>query len=283
MYRTRSTHGYADPLSVFHIYATLLRLIRLIIIRYSRMQSLSSEAISTPQYEADIKHQLASAYKILAHLKLDDHTYTHLSARNATNPNAFHIYPFGLRFEEVEANQLMNVLLDGTIIEGKEHQYNRTGYILHGNVYQHRPDIQAVFHLHTPETTAVSALTEGLMPISQWALHFYGKMAYHDYDSLAIEDNQGSALAKDLGDGYVIMLRNHGFIACGRTIQEALFYTYHLQKACETQCLILSMNKPYVTPSPATCEKAVRDLLAFEKNLGQRDWQAWMRLLERIK
>ena len=248
------------------------------------MQSLLSEIISpAEQALIQVKQPLASAYKILAHLKLDDHTYTHLSARDINDPTAFYIYPFGFRFEEVEPDNLMKVLFDGTVLEGEEHQYNETGYVLHGNLYKHRPDIQAVFHLHTPETTAVSAMTEGLMPISQWALHFYGKVAYHDYDSLVLNGEQGSSLAADLGQGYVVMLRNHGFIACGRTIQEALFYTYHLQKACETQCLILSMNKPYITPSPETCEKAVADLLTFEKDLGKRDWEAWLRLLERQK
>ncbi|TAK73108.1 MAG: hypothetical protein EPO11_08965 [Gammaproteobacteria bacterium] len=228
-----------------------------------------------------IKHDLAIAYKALAYLKHDDHTYTHLSARDATDPNAFYIYPFGLRFEEVEADGLLKVALDGTILEGKEYQYNKTGYILHGAIYQARPDVQAVFHMHTPESLAVSALEEGLLPISQWALHFYDRVSYHHYDSLALEDHQGSRLIQDLKSNYVMLLRNHGFITCGKTIQEAMFYSYHLQRACETQCLILSMGQKYVAPPKEICEKAVKDLLSFEKNLGERDWEAWKRLVAR--
>ncbi|HEX4045882.1 MAG TPA: class II aldolase/adducin family protein [Gammaproteobacteria bacterium] len=229
-----------------------------------------------------IKQDLTIAYKALAHLKYDDHTYTHLSARDINNKNSFFIYPFGLRFEEVEPNNLMKISLDGIILEGEEYQYNRTGYVLHGAIYDKRPDIQAIFHLHTPESLAVSALTEGLLPLSQWALHFYDRLTYHNYDSLVLEGNQGSCLLNDLGQQFVILLRNHGFIACGRTIQEAMFYSYHLQKACETQCLILSMNKEYIIPSKEVCEKAVHDLLTFEKNLGERDWQAWKRLVLRV-
>ncbi len=228
-----------------------------------------------------IKHDLSIAYKALAYLKHDDHTYTHLSARDEADQNAFYIYPFGLRFEEVEADNLLKVSLAGEILEGQEYQYNQTGYVLHGAVYQKRPEIQAVFHLHTPESLAVSALEEGLLPISQWALHFYNRVSYHNYDSLALEDHQGSRLIEDLGSNYVVMLRNHGFVACGRTIKEAMFYCYHLQRACETQCLILSMGKKYVVPPKEICEKAVIDLLSFEKNLGERDWEAWKRLVAR--
>jgi ribulose-5-phosphate 4-epimerase/fuculose-1-phosphate aldolase len=211
-----------------------------------------------------VKKNLSVAYKILAKLGYDDHTYTHLSARDPKDPNNFYINPFGLRFNEIEPETLIKVSLEGKVLEGQEYQYNKTGYIIHGNIYKARPDIQAIFHLHTPDTLAVSALEEGLMPISQWALHFYNKISYHDYDSLALEDSQGNKLIQDLNTHYTVLLRHHGFITAGKTIQEAMFYTHHLQKACETQCKILSMGKAYTTPSKEICEKAVHDLLSFE-------------------
>ncbi|OGT37533.1 MAG: hypothetical protein A3F11_02635 [Gammaproteobacteria bacterium RIFCSPHIGHO2_12_FULL_37_14] len=231
---------------------------------------------------SSIKNDLSLAYHILAHLKLDDHTYTHLSARDQKNKNAFYINSFGLRFAEIEPENLMKVSLEGKVLEGNEYQYNKTGYILHGSIYQTRLDIQAIFHLHTPESLAVSSLEVGLLPISQWALHFYNRVNYHDYDSLALDEYQGQRLVDDLGSHFVLMLRNHGLIACGRTIQEAMFYTYHLQKACETQCLLLAMGKQYITPSKEICEKAVQELLSFEKKLGERDWQAWKRFIPRL-
>lgn len=230
-----------------------------------------------------VKEDLATAYKVLAYLKMDDHTYTHLSARDPYETNAFYIYPFGLRFEEVEADLLMKVSLDGHILEGQEYQYNKTGYILHGTIFKNRPEVQAIFHLHTPATLAVSALREGLLPISQWALHFYERIAYHTYDSLALNEQQGDQLIQDLGQHNVLMLRNHGFIACGRTIQETMFYSYHLQRACETQCLIQATGQEYIMPPQSVCKKAVADLLNFESNLGERDWQAWQRCIARWK
>lgn len=224
-----------------------------------------------------IKEKLAAAYRIVAHLGLDDHTYTHLSAR--AEEAAFFIYPFGLRFNEVTTSNLLKVSLDGTVLEGQEFQYNRTGYIIHGSIYQNRADVNTIFHLHTPEIVAVSACEEGLLPLSQWALHFYGKVSYHNYDSLALENNQGQKILQDLGDTYVMLLRNHGALICGTTLEEAMFYTYHLQQACKTQCLTLSMNQPLIIPSDQICKKAVSDLLSFEEKLGERDWRAWLRLI----
>lgn len=229
------------------------------------------------------KVDLAYAYRILAHLGLDDHTYAHLSVR-AKDPHFFHIYPFGNRFEEASADTLLTVSHLGDVVDGKERHLNQTGYVIHGSIYQARPEIQAIFHIHSPHIVAVSALEDGLLPLNQWALHFYGKIGYHEYDSLALNrDMQGQQMVQDLGDKYVLMLRHHGSVTCGRTIQEALFYTYHLEKACQTQCLTLSMNRDIVPLTPKTCEKAVKDLLSFEEDLGARDWAAWVRLIDKYE
>ena len=222
-----------------------------------------------------IKENLAYAYQILSYLKLDDHTYTHLSARSE---KGFYIYPFGLLFSEVRAENLLEVTLDGEILTGCEYQYNRTGYIIHGEIYKKRLDINAIFHIHTPEIVAISAHKNGMMPASQWALHFYNRIAYHKYDSLALNSQQGAKIAQDLKDYFVMLMRNHGSITCGRTIQEALFYTYHLQQACKTQCMLQSKSD-VIMPSHEVATNAVADLLSFEQNLGQRDWQAWLRLI----
>ena len=227
-----------------------------------------------------IKDELVSAYKILAHLKLDDHTYTHLSSRSAEG-DSYYIYPFGLRFEEVEASSLLKVSLDGKILEGEEYQYNRTGYIIHGAIYNARADIKSIFHIHTPEIVAVSAHKQGLMPINQWALHFYNKISYHEYNSLTLDAKAGNALIRDLAQNFVMLLRSHGSLTCGRTVQEAMFYTYHLQQACKTQSLMMPFIDQVITPSKEICEKSVQDLLSFEPSLGERDWHAWVRLIKR--
>ena len=230
--------------------------------------------------DSNIKLQLSEAYNLIAHLKMDDHTYTHLSARSQDG-NHFYIHPFGLRFEEVEPNILMKVKFDGTVVEGEEYQYNKTGYILHSIIYKARPDINAIFHLHTPYITATSASEDGLLPISQWALHFYNKIAYHEYNSLLLDFEDSDRLIRDLGTKYIMMMRNHGAILCGKTIHEAFFFTYHLEMACKTEYIALSTGKKLVIPTTEVCDKAVKDLLTFESDLGARDWVAWRRLINK--
>ena len=171
----------------------------------------------------DIKKNLASAYQIIAMLGLDDHTYTHLTAR-PKGADYYYIYPFGLRFEEVNSDNLLQVSLNGEILQGSEYSYNKTGYVIHGNIYKKRTDILSIFHLHTPSMVAVSAMQKGLLPISQWALHFYQKLSYHEYNSLLLEHDQTGQMLQDLGQNYVMFLRNHGVIACGQSIHEAMFY-----------------------------------------------------------
>ncbi len=227
-----------------------------------------------------IKGNLAYAYRIFAYLGMDDHTYTHLSARSEDR-NHFYIYPFGLRFEEVTKDNLLKVTMDGKIIEGEEYQYNRTGYVMHSAIYKARPDINSIFHLHTPHITAISALECGLLPISQWALHFYGKISYHDYNSLLLDFDRIEQLTDNLGDNYVMLLRNHGAVICGKTTHETFFYSYHLEMACKTQYIAVNSSCKLIIPSDKVCQKAVHELLTFESDLGARDWEAWKRLVTR--
>jgi ribulose-5-phosphate 4-epimerase/fuculose-1-phosphate aldolase len=231
--------------------------------------------------ERSLRIQLAAAYRILAQMEMDDLTYTHLSAR-LPGSDAYLIYPFGLLFEEVTASSLLKVSLDGKILEGQESQYNRTGYVIHGNIYKNRPDVNAVFHLHTIAGVAVSAMECGLLPLSQFSFHFYNRLAYHAYDSLTLENQrQGCNLASDLGRKNAMILRNHGTLTCGYTVQEAFLYMYFLEQACRVQCATLRTDQKVVIPPQEVCEKAAQDVREFEPDFGQRDWAALLRKLDR--
>ncbi len=228
--------------------------------------------------DLEIKKNLAYAYQILAKLGMDDHTYTHLSAR-PNGADYYYIFPFGMRFEEVTADNLLKVSLGGEVLDGSELQYNKTGYIIHGNIYKKRQDLNAIFHLHTIASVAVSSMKRGLLQVSQWALHFYNNLAYHDYDALSLNAKQGGDLADDLADKNILIMRNHGFIAGGKTIHEAMFYCYHFEQACKAQIAILSSGEELIIPSDEICKKAYIDIMNFEQDLGIRDWKAWVRFL----
>lgn len=231
------------------------------------------------QNTISVKQNLAYAYRIIGKLGLDDHTYTHLSARAPNKRDTLFMHQFGLRFSEVTAQNLLEVTFNGDIKSGTEKFPNTTGYALHGAFYKLRSDVMSIFHIHTPNIVAVSAMKCGLLPISQWALHFYNKVRYYEYGSLVLDDVQGAKMAESIEDANILMLRNHGVVICARTIPEAMFFLHHLEQACHTQCLALASNQELVLPTKEIAELAVSDLLSFEKNLGERDFQAWIRML----
>ncbi len=229
------------------------------------------------------KIKLAAAYRIFANKMMDDLTYTHLSVRSSSG-NSFFIYPLGMLFSEVTASSLLEVSFDGDIISGSEKQYNLTGYVIHGNIYKARKDINSVFHLHTHAGVAVSADKRGLLPISQFALHLYDHISYHKYDSLELGAEQAQRLIKDLGTkNFVMIMENHGTLTSGRTIEENMFFAHHLEQACKVQVMLNGVNEENIIyPSKEVCEKTRHDLLRFEDNLGERDWDALIRELDNI-
>ena len=230
--------------------------------------------------EQKIREDLAVAYKIFAYLGWDDLTYTHLSAR-APGRDSFFIQPFGILFEEVTPESLIEVSFNGEVIDQKDKDFNHTGYVIHGSIYQHRPELKAIFHLHTIDGVAVSTMGCGLLPISQFALHFYNRLAYHDYGSLALSfHGQGVKIAEDIGPHKAMLLHNHGTLTCGETIPEAFLYAYFLEKACQVQTKALAANQDIIFPDSETCEQTARDLREFEPNFGARDWAAWKRKLK---
>lgn len=236
-----------------------------------------------PTSVANVREELALAYQILARLKMDDLTYTHISAR-VPGAESFYIYPFGLLFSEVTAQNLLTVNLKGEVIQGSELQYNQTGYNIHSAIYRGRPDINAIFHLHTTAGVAVSSMECGLLPISQFAFHFYQRLSYHNYDSLVLDGStQGVQLTEDLGPHKAMLLRNHGTLSCGSTIQEAFFYIYYLEQACKVQLAALATGQSLVFPAPEVCERAAQEMRNFEPDLGNRDWQALKRSLTNTK
>ena len=232
------------------------------------------------------RSELAFAYKVFAHLNWDDNTYTHLSARVPHIEGvkgSFLIQRFGLLYEEVTADNLIEIDFDGNVIKG-DPQFNSTGYVIHGAIYKARPDLNAVFHLHTIAGVAVSTNKMGLLPISQFALHFHERMSYHEYNSLALDfHGQGGRIAKSLGKNKAMILQNHGTLTCGETIHEAFLYMQFLEKACQVQVRSPPCNDPHLLMPPREiCEAAYNDMRNYEDDFGARDWAAWKRKLNYV-
>ncbi|MGB0935316.1 MAG: class II aldolase/adducin family protein [Alphaproteobacteria bacterium] len=237
----------------------------------------SAQTITLDQ--AKVRHDLAKTINILAMLGMDDLTYTHVSARKPDN-SGFFINPFGTFFENVTADSLNEIPFAGADYEHSK--TNKTGYRIHGDIYTAREDVNCIIHLHSPATIAVSAHKQGLLPLSQFSLHFYNKLHMHEYDGLVLQESQGESLASDLKDGVGMLLRHHGSLTVGTTIQEAFFYTYYLEQACKTQIQILSQGHDNIQKIPAeTCARARDQMRTFEPDLGRRDWDALVRKLDK--
>src|SRR3569833_2380477 len=165
---------------------------------------------------------LAACYRLIAHFRMSDLTYTHISARLPGDGDAFLLYAFGLLFDEVTASNLVTVDASGRILDDPTGLgINDAGFVNHSAVHMARPDIRCVLHTHTMAGMAVAAQEAGLLPITQHAMRFHGRMGYHEYEGISIDRAERDRLAVDLGMHKAMILRNHGLLTCGSSIAEA--------------------------------------------------------------
>lgn len=226
-----------------------------------------------------VREDLAALCRLFHHFGWTDLTYTHVSARVPGVSDQYLMNPYGLLFEEVRASNLVRVGFDGRTISG-EHPHNMAGHYIHRAVLRARPEINVVLHSHTRAAAAVASMRCGLVPLSQPALVVHGTVAYHEY-GVAEDEHEGARVAADLGDKYVMLLRNHGLLVCGRTAGEAFLYHYFVQSACEVQLEVMRTTAEYVMPS----EAALATLAEWGKPRpapwGGKQWDAMIRLLDR--
>src|SRR5678815_4340600 len=182
------------------------------------------ERVSTEEWQTRV--DLAAAYRLVALFGWDDLIFTHLSARVPGPENHFLINPFGMLFEEVTASSLVKLNLDGEIVMEGPYGINPAGFTIHSAVHAAREDAHCVMHTHTPYGVAVSAQKQGLLPISQQALFPLSSLGYHDYEGLALNEEEKPRLVADLGHRSYLILRNHGLLTVGRTVADAFLAMY---------------------------------------------------------
>ena len=231
--------------------------------------------------ERRVREDLAALYRCFVHYGWTDLLATHISARVPGASDQYLINPYGLFFEEVTASNLLKVDFDGRVLEG-EHPYNEAGHLIHSAVLKARPEINFVLHSHTRAGVAVSTMKDGLLPLSQHAGTVLGTLAYHDYQVVTDAEDECELLARDLGEAYLMLLRNHGILACGRSAGEAFVLHYDLEAACKIQVDALRAGVDLVMP-PA---EAIEDLKDWgrpqaENQRAERTWTAILRRLER--
>jgi ribulose-5-phosphate 4-epimerase/fuculose-1-phosphate aldolase len=178
---------------------------------------------------------LAAAYRLVAVYGWDDLIFTHISARVPGSEHQFLLNPYGMMFDEVTASSLVKIDLQGNKIVDSPYFINPAGFTIHSAVHEAREDALCVMHLHTRNGIAVSAQKDGLLPLSQQAMFALGSLAYHEYEGLALDEQEKPRLVADFGNKKSLILRNHGLLTVGSTVAEAFLGMFMLERACEIQ------------------------------------------------
>lgn len=230
--------------------------------------------------ERTIRTELAACYRLMHRFAMTDLIYTHVSARLPGADGHFLLNPYGLMFNEITASNLVEVDREGNVVGDGDWPVNPAGFVIHSAILEARDDVICALHTHTRAGVAVSTLDCGLLPISQHALQFHNRLAYHDYEGIACDLDERQRLAADLGDRNAIILRNHGLLTCAGSVAEAFLTMFNLEQSCKIQLDAQAAGTPITMPSDEVCERTARQ---FEEGASpdKPAWRALIRQLDR--
>lgn len=191
------------------------------------------ELVSAEEWQ--LRCDLAACYRLVAAYGWSDLVFTHVSARIPGPEHQFLINPYGLMFDEITASSLVKVDQDCNKLSDSPFPVNPAGFVIHSAIHQAREDAACVLHTHSRAGVAVSAQKCGVLPISQQSTFVLGSLAYHDYEGVALRDDEKPRLQADLGQANYLMLRNHGLLTVGRTIADAFLSMYIFENTCRIQ------------------------------------------------
>lgn len=233
--------------------------------------------------EWQLRIELAACYRLVALFGWDDLIFTHISARIPGPEHHFLINPYGWMFDEITASSLVKVDLQGNKVDDNPAPINPAGFVIHSAIHSAREDAQCVLHVHSVNGVAVSAQAAGILPLSQHAMFVLASLAYHDYEGVALEDDEKPRLIRDLGDKRFLMLRNHGLLTVGRSVAEAFVAMYFFEACCMMQVRALAGGQPLrqiddtiLAGAEAQWEKVTRGAG------GGLAWPALLRKLDRV-
>lgn len=227
---------------------------------------------------------LAACYRLFVIHGWDDLIHTHVSAR-IPNSEYLLINAFGLAFEEITASNLVKIDINGNVVDpDSPFQINPAGFTIHSAVHEARHDDLCALHVHTNETIAIASLAEGLLPLSQYSMFALASMSYHDYEGLAVNEEEKIRLQQDLGNSNFMLLRNHGALTMGKTIGDAFMHMYDLIRACQVQLQVMStgMTPLYVDQRIIDGIKAQANIVHSGQTGGEKAWPAMVRRVQRL-
>ncbi|XP_042727172.1 alpha-adducin isoform X4 [Lagopus leucura] len=255
-----------------------------------------SDSIAYEKGEKLLRCKLAAFYRLADLFGWSQLIYNHITARVNSEQEHFLIVPFGLLYSEVTASSLVKINIQGDVVDRGSTNLgvNQAGFTLHSAIYAARPDVKCIVHIHTPAGAAVSAMKCGLLPISPEALSL-GEVAYHDYHGILVDDEEKVVIQKNLGPkSKVLILRNHGLVSVGETVEEAFYYIHNLVLACEIQVrtlasaggpdnLVLLDPGKYKAKSRSPESPSGDGSVSHPKwQIGEQEFEALMRMLDNL-
>lgn len=227
-----------------------------------------------------LRVDLAAAYRLVALYGWDDLVFTHISARVPGPEHHFLINPYGMMFDEITASSLVKVDLSGQKVMDSPYDINPAGFVIHSAIHAAREDAQCVMHTHSLNGVAVSAQKEGVLPISQQASIVLSSLAYHNYEGIALRDDEKPRLVADLGANNFFMLRNHGLLTVGETVADAFLFMYLFEAACMIQVRAQAGGGELISIDPRIIAGVKAAAAQVTKNAGGA--LAWPGLLRRL-
>ena len=235
-------------------------------------------AVSPEEWQQRV--DLAACYRLIALYGWDDMIFTHVSARVPGPHHHFLINPYGFMFNEITASSLVKIDLDGNKVADSPYDINPAGFVIHSAVHAAREDAACVLHVHSANGVAVAAQQDGVLPLSQHSIFVLASLAYHDYEGVALEEDEQPRLVRDLGHKRFLMLRNHGLLTVGRSVAEAFVAMYFFETACMMQVRAMAGGQPLRRIDDAIVSNADRQWDAVTRGAG--GGLAWPALLRRL-
>jgi ribulose-5-phosphate 4-epimerase/fuculose-1-phosphate aldolase len=238
---------------------------------------VSPEQASTlAAQRAQRKQRLAAAFRLFARFGYDEGVAGHITARDPEHPECFWVNPFGMYFGHIRASDLILVDAEGEVVKGRA-RVNRAAFAIHSRVHRARPDVIAAAHSHSMYGRSFSALGRLLDPLTQDACAFYEDHAlFDDYTGVVLETSEGDRIAETLGPRKAVILRNHGLLTVGHSVDAAAFWFVSMDRCCRSQLLAEAAG----TPRPIDADHARKTRGQVGSELA--GWFSFQPLYERI-
>ena len=236
------------------------------------------------QTEQELRVQLAACYRIFDYMGWTELIYNHITVKLPGDEHHFLINPYGLHYSEVKASNLVKVDIDGNIVEETDYAVNPAGIVIHTAIHAARPDVVCIAHTHTNAGMAVACSEEGLRNDNFYSALLHNRVAYHDFEGITLMDDEKPRLVANLGDKNMLILRNHGLLACGRSIAEAFQSIWAMQRACEVQVAGDSTGKPMIPVGDDVLARTeqLMTMQSMGQPIGDLEFAALTRIVEKI-